>query len=334
MTPQPRGQHVPVALATQIGRDVGRLVSPWYAVHGRQFYWRSRALDPFHFLILEVLLVRTRAEAVEGVAKDPFAATVEAMRGGADAIVQARLEVRPWAGWADVLLRAEGKSRFGEWLYEPVETKLAKETRGATLVQLSFYAELLAEVQGAPPGELRVVVPESAFEPERYRFDEFRAYFHSARQKFEAELALPLATSVETATPYPEPVPQCDYCNWWSVCTKRRAKDDHISLVAGIAKSQRKELATWGVTTLAGLAVVPVPRPERGRSRSRQGPRPRQNQVDGSRSAGRDRRHLPARADAPGSGHRRDHQPHHRDAGPAAREACEAAVPVTKECAK
>ncbi|MGH7269000.1 MAG: hypothetical protein ACREJ3_01100, partial [Polyangiaceae bacterium] len=60
---------------------------------------------------------------------------------------EGQLEHGVWAGWADVLLRVPGTSALGDWRYEPVETKLAKETRGATLVQLCLCAELLAEVQ-------------------------------------------------------------------------------------------------------------------------------------------------------------------------------------------
>jgi len=48
-------------------------------------------------------------------------------------------------------------------------------------------------------------------------------------------------------------------CNWYSVCQDRRLKDDHISLVAGILKAQRRELAEWGVTTLAALGQLPIP---------------------------------------------------------------------------
>ena len=189
--------------------------------------------------------------------------TLAAMREGADVIVQARLEHGAWAGWADVLLRVPGESRFGDWRYEPVETKLAKETRGATLIQLCLYAELLAELQGSPPAELQVVVPDKNFVPERYRFEEFRAYFRLVKRNFEAELAKPLPASVEAALPYPDPVPHCDICNWYSVCEARWLKDDHLSLVAGIQKSQRKELASWGVTTLAQLARVPLPLPRK-----------------------------------------------------------------------
>lgn len=197
----------------------------------------------------------------------PFKATLSAMSAGADAIVQARLEHQVWAGWSDVLLRVDGKSKFGPWRYEPVETKLAKETKGTTLLQLCFYAELVASIQEADPAELRVVVAEANFVPERYRFDEFRSYFRFVRRGFESVLATPLPVSVAKATPYPEPVPQCDVCNWWATCAKRRTDDDHLSLVAGISKTQRKELTGWGVPTLEALAKVPLPitqKPSRG----------------------------------------------------------------------
>jgi uncharacterized protein len=196
-----------------------------------------------------------------------FDETLTAMRDGADVVVQARLEHRSWAGWADVLLRVDGESRFGSWRYEPVETKLAKTTRGTTLIQLCLYADLLAELQRASPEILRVVVPERKFKPECYRFDEFRAYYRLVRRNFEAEMAQPLPASTDLAEPYPEPVSHCDMCNWYGLCDSRWRKDDHVSLVAGIQKTQRTELATWGVATLAALAAVglPLPRtPSRG----------------------------------------------------------------------
>src|SRR6187402_77793 len=43
--------------------------------------------------------------------------TLEAMRSGAQAIVQARLEGDQIAGYADVLLRVEVPSDLGEWSY-------------------------------------------------------------------------------------------------------------------------------------------------------------------------------------------------------------------------
>src|SRR5688500_8450478 len=150
--------------------------------------------------------------------------TLAAMGDGADVTVQGRLEHGSWAGWADVLLRTSGESRFGAWRYEPVETKLAKTTRGATLIQLCLYADLLEEMQGSSPEILRVVVPERKFKPECYRFDEFCAYYRLVRRNFEAEMKQPLPQSAELAEPYPDPVSHCDMCNWYGLCEKRWRK--------------------------------------------------------------------------------------------------------------
>jgi predicted RecB family nuclease len=196
-----------------------------------------------------------------------FDLTLEAMRSGADVIVQGRLEHGSWAGWADVLLRVPGSSSFGDWRYEPVETKLATETRGATLLQLCLYAELLAEIQGTAPEFLHVVKPDTEFTAELYRFAEYRAYFGLVRRNFELEMGKPLPESVKQALPYPEPVAHCDICTWYMQCRQRWIADDSVCLVAGIQKTHRNELASWGVTKLTELARLPLPlarKPERG----------------------------------------------------------------------
>lgn len=54
------------------GAAVRRRLLRWFSKTGRRFFWRDQDLSPFHFLMLEVLLVRTRAESVEGIAKVLF----------------------------------------------------------------------------------------------------------------------------------------------------------------------------------------------------------------------------------------------------------------------
>jgi uncharacterized protein len=66
---------------------------------------------------------------------------------------------------------------------------------------------------------------------------------------------------------YPEPVDHCDICLWSSGCNSKRREDDHLSIVAGISRLQRRELESRGVTTLSALAAVPLPftfEPSRG----------------------------------------------------------------------
>src|SRR5436190_15175299 len=108
---------------------------------------RERGLEHERAYVQSLAQSGKRVVEVNKESSSAFDETLSAMHEGADVIVQARLEHRSWAGWADVLLRVYGTSDFGDWRYEPVETKLAKETRGATLVQLCLYADILAELQ-------------------------------------------------------------------------------------------------------------------------------------------------------------------------------------------
>ena len=200
---------------------------------------------------------------IEGVGISPTAVaqTLGAMQAGAQIIAQGALEAGRWSGRADVLKRVEKASRFGSWSYEVVDTKLARETKGNTILQLSLYSDLLGGAQGRMPEFTHVVAPGANFEPQPYRVADYAAYYRLVRSGLERAVAQP-ATDV-----YPDPKPHCEICRWRTRCDGKRRQDDHLSLVAGITRTQMNELARRAVTTMAELAVVPVPlpwRPERG----------------------------------------------------------------------
>ena len=88
---------------------------------------------------------------------DSVARSVDAMRKGVDVIVQPALRDGRWFGRPDVLRRIELQSALGAWSYQVVDTKLAKDTRGGTILQLALYSELLGIVQGTLPELFRVV---------------------------------------------------------------------------------------------------------------------------------------------------------------------------------
>ena len=190
--------------------------------------------------------------------------TCSAIRRGVHVIVQATLQAGRWFGRADVLRRLERPSKLGGFSYEVYDTKLAKETRASTVLQLCLYSDLLSEVQGTLPERMHVVPTGADFVPESFRVSEFLAYYRFVRNRLE-DFVVDDSSSPETV--YPEPVPQCDICRWWPWCDRKRHEDDHLSLVAGISKLQRRELETWDVRTLEDLAALPVPlskRPQRG----------------------------------------------------------------------
>ena len=142
-----------------------------------------------------------------GVEAEIVAATVAAMRAGRDVIVQGALAEGNWVGRPDILCRVDRPSELGNWSYEVTETKLAQETKGGTILQLSLYSDLVGAVQGRPPEYMHVVVPWSGFEPERYRCNDYAAYYRLVRKDLEA------AAESDEVT-YPEPREHCNVCRW------------------------------------------------------------------------------------------------------------------------
>ena len=197
-----------------------------------------------------------------GVDDDAVAQTFAAMTEGHAIIVQGAFRLNGWVGRTDILRRIETPSNLGAWSYEVIDTKLARETKGGTVLQLCLYAELVASVQGLTPANSYVVAPWSDYEPQIFRMDDYAAYYRRVRDG--------LAHAIEEhggPDIYPDPKTHCDICRWQDRCDQRRRDDDHLSLVAGISKVQIAELKRQGIETAANLAVMPLPlawKPTRG----------------------------------------------------------------------
>lgn len=195
---------------------------------------------------------------------DAVAETHKAMAGGVEVIVQGALETAGWFGRPDILRRADAPSDLGSWSYEPYDCKLARETKAASILQLSHYAALLADIQGRTPDRIYVVPPSDDFTVEEYRVLDYAAYYRAARARLENAVRDRPAT-------YPEPIDHCDVCRWWSDCDRRRRRDDHLSLTAGISRLQRKQLLEWEVQTVESLARMAIPLTQAPRHGSKDG---------------------------------------------------------------
>ena len=193
------------------------------------------------------------------IGQDAVEHSLEAMRSGSDVILQPALRNGRWFGRPDVLLRLDKPSALGAWSYEVYDTKLAKETKGGAVLQLTLYSDMLGLAQGAIPENFHIVTPDPDAPLKTFRFQDFAAYLRLIRTRLEETAQRP-ANDV-AAENYPEPVENCEICRWWSECDKRRRKDDHLSLVAGTSRLQRKELQAVSVATLAQLGALPLPLP-------------------------------------------------------------------------
>ena len=200
------------------------------------------------------------------ITEDAVSQTIDVMKDGAQVIVQGSFINSGWVGRTDILRRVEVPSDLGSWSYEVIDTKLARETKGGTILQLCLYSDLLAQAQGFVPEFMYIVSPWSDFEPAQYRVVDYAAYYRRVKAGLEQSLALQ-----ENKDTYPDPKDHCDVCRWHRQCDSRRHEDDHLCLVAGISKAQINELKQHVITTTSSLAdlELPIPwKPERGSEHS------------------------------------------------------------------
>lgn len=86
------------------------------------------------------------------------ARTAQAMRDGAEVIAQATFVDGRWRGRADFLLKVDRSTKLGAWGYEPLDAKLARAEKPTYVLQLCFYSDGIAAVQGLPPEHMHVLL--------------------------------------------------------------------------------------------------------------------------------------------------------------------------------
>ena len=165
-------------------------------------------------------------------------ATEEAMRDGALVIYQATFSHDGWRGLADFVVRRAGGG------YEAFDTKLARHAKPAHILQLCFYTEQIARIQGRMPEEMHVV--NGLGEQETFRPDDYLAYYRRLRERL-------LAAVEDRADSYPYPVEHCGLCEFLRRCQQQWEDDDHLTLVAGVSRAQFERLTAAGITTLEAL---------------------------------------------------------------------------------
>lgn len=186
----------------------------------------------------------------EGDLDDRAAATLEALRSGADVVYQATFvhddeDGYRWRGHADFLRKVPTPTDLGPFGYEPFDTKLARRLKASAIVQLCEYAEQLGRVQGRAPGRVHVVLGDGR--SVAIGLDGVAAYHRVAKERFVA--ALPSLVA------YPLPNEHCGICVWRDQCDGRRAADDHLTLVAGLRVDQCRKLEAAGIATMTQLAA-------------------------------------------------------------------------------
>lgn len=226
--------------------EVGDLVP---AADGEEAELLQRQGDAHELAFLEEL--RSSSRSIAEIPKDGIPLersvqlTLDALKDGPDIVFQGALLGGAWGGYSDFLERVERPSALGAWSYEVVDTKLNRKPDPKHVLQLALYSDLLAEVQGTRPEAAHLQLGDGS--RVTVRLADVSSYARHARTVFEGFLA-------DRPETRPEPVSGCALCRWKDHCRSEWERNDSLSLVAGITKSQRAKIEAAGITTLSGLA--------------------------------------------------------------------------------
>jgi predicted RecB family nuclease len=174
------------------------------------------------------------------------AATLDALRAGADIVYQAQLELAPFAGVADFLVKAPGKSALGDWHYVVWDTKLSSAVLPSYLLQMCCYAEMLEQVQQRLPGTLTVAL--GSGENEEFKTADYLSYYQCIKASF-----LESQANFDSEA-HPDPAASDSWGRWSEYANGLLLERDHLIQVANIRKTQIGKLNAAGITTMRQLA--------------------------------------------------------------------------------
>ncbi len=168
------------------------------------------------------------------------AETTRAMKAGAGVIYQGRLRTAHYEGIPDLLMRRPGKSKFGEWYYEPIDIKSAYDLKDEHKYQLMLYTLILADVQGFEPPNAGVIT--ASGQPIEFKIEEFRERFFSCLEKIEL--------IVGGEKPPMQLTKACTNSPWFACCLEDAEKADDIALLYKVDKRALKALREFGICTV------------------------------------------------------------------------------------
>ena len=173
--------------------------------------------------------------------------TEELMQQGASAIAKPTLLTEDGFGRPSLLLRKEGSSRFGDFLYVPLDIRRGIHLRKDEAFRLFFYGDLLEIIQGTAPTSYTFVNRDgmcfaAAIEE---RALEYREYIQRLRQ------------TIDGACPEPVFRKGCqDTSPWGRACKQLAQSRDDIALLFSISQKQMSGLRSQGIETVHQVAEM------------------------------------------------------------------------------
>lgn len=145
--------------------------------------------------------------------------TLEAMHAGADFILNGELALGQFACDVELLVRSEGLSDLGEYIYLPCET--GKQSPLHAMLRLCFAADLLHSIQGILPAEMLVMREGRA--PKHHHTEHHIQAFRDLKHQF---MSAQLSFSREEM---PDPVLSSHFGRWKN-CARKILRQRNVPL--------------------------------------------------------------------------------------------------------
>lgn len=174
------------------------------------------------------------------------AATAALLRDGVEWMHQAVLQTEDRLGLPDLLRRLPGASALGDHHYEVLDVKTSGRPRGEQILQVVFYAQLLAELQGRLPEHGALILKDGR--EERFRIADYAAACDEVVRELRALRAEPGA-----ARPFLQA--GCGSCYHDRRCLGELLAAGDLSLVHGMSHGARAVLEGAGCRTVQDLAT-------------------------------------------------------------------------------
>lgn len=172
--------------------------------------------------------------------------TISEMKKGTQTIYRGVLMVDRFVARPDILERVEGKSALGGYYYVACDIKRSKHLKEEYKLQGCFYAEVLNLIQGAKP--VQGYIMQTTGQVESYLLEDFATRYQLTLDAIERILDGQEEPHFLTS--------DCKQSPWFHVCKDQTVSCDDLSRLNRIWRSEAKELALAGFTTLTSFASL------------------------------------------------------------------------------
>ena len=218
----------------------------WLDLRGNKSY---KTWSP-HVSIQLITQIKNFRQLTSGELKSGVKACEEGSKGVLDVKIKSKfkkdiyIEVYP-----QLLLRTEGKSKWGEYKYIPVVSKLGRRTTKEHILDLAFCSVLLEKLEQTNIEKGLVV---SSFKNKL----EYETIFLKKGLKEKAiKILSELNNSLEGEIPdITENRKKCSICNWQKFCDKEAKLNGYLTDIDGIGAKTAKLFNKIGIINVNQLA--------------------------------------------------------------------------------